>query len=231
MTSLLSSRASTETLVRAAKRGDMHAIETLITGDGPLRWMVQSIKRKADPEKVAERWEPMPEKGKPDEAEAAARLGILDALDRFDPELGVAFTTFAYPFIKGAVLAAIYHKVRRTSDAQPSPILVDLGLGVTSDEPDTSPGFEALMLQHDPGYGEERGYLKLMVHEERAAVRRFVDGLPDTQRTIIREIYFDGRSQKDLAADRGVSPQAISKTLNQALARGRECLDPISVAA
>ena len=37
MTSLLSSRASTETLVRAAKRGDMHAIETLITGDGPLR--------------------------------------------------------------------------------------------------------------------------------------------------------------------------------------------------
>ena len=230
MSSQLGSGASVEALLRAAK-GDTHAVEALITGDGPLRWMIQAIKRKADPDRLAASWEPMPEKGKPDEAEAAARLGVLEALDRFDPERGIAFTTFAYPFIKGAVLKALYPKVRRRGDERPPVHLVDLDLGATGDEPATSPGFEALMLKNDPTYGHEPGYLRLIVSEEHAEVRRFVDELPERQRVVVRGLYFEGRSRQDLAEAQGVSPQAISKLHTKALARGRDCLGAIGVAA
>ena len=231
MSSQLSSGASVEALVRTAKGGNSHAVEALIAGDGPLRRMIQAIKRDADPQRIARRWEPVPEKGKPNEAEAAARVGVLEALDRFDTTREIAFTTFAYPFIKGAVLKALYPKVRRSGDERPAPRLVDLDVGVASDEPSTSPGFEALILKNDPGYGQEPGYLRLIASEGRAAVRRFVEELPERQRVVVRGIYFEGRSQQDLADAHGVTPQAISKLHNKALARGRDFLDPIGVAA
>lgn len=231
MTSQPSPGASFETLVRAAKGGDVHAVEALITGDSPVRRMIQAIKRDADPNRIARRWEPMPETAQPDEAEAAARVGVLEALDRFDPDRGIAFTTFAYTFIKGAVLTALYPTVRRSGDERPPVRLVDLDLGATIGEPATSPGFEALMLKNDPGYGQDPDYLRPIVSEERAAVRQFVDDLPERQRVVVRGIYFEGRSRQDLADAHGVTPQAISKLHTKALALGRACLDPIGVAA
>ena len=230
MTSQLSSRASIATLVRAAKRGDQCAVEALVTGDNPLRWMVQSIKRKADPSRLAQGWEPVPAPGKPDEGEAAARLAILEALERFDPDRGVAFTSFAFPFIKGAVLSAIHPRVRRTTDTGPRYRLVDLDADTNTDDV-TSPGFEALLLKNDPGYGQEEALRRLAAADERAEVRRFVDDLPDRQRAVVRGLYFDGRSRRDLADTFGVTPQAISKLHTNALARGRAVLDPIGVAA
>jgi RNA polymerase sigma factor (sigma-70 family) len=224
------SDASIETLVRAAKSGDLRAVEQLVLGDGPLRRVVEGIKRDAILGKRHRRTQNTPDEHKLEEAEAAARLGILEALKRFDPARGASFTTFAYNFIKGEVLSALYAKVRRSDDQRPVVQLVPL-MSDESAEPAAHPRFESDLLKNDPGYGAESGYGQLIKLEEYLAVRRFVETLPDSQRVIVGEVYFEGRSHKDLAIERGVSPQAISKTVGKALARGRASLDPTQVAA
>jgi RNA polymerase sigma factor (sigma-70 family) len=231
MCSLLSSEASVAALVRAAKRGDARAIQLLVLGEGPLRRMVEAIKRKIDPDRLASRWEPMPGRGKPDEAEAAARLAILEALAAFDPDRGVAFTTFAYPYIKGGVLKALYPKVHRASDRQPAPKLVDLELGISQDEIGPTPAFERILLHRDPGYGAEANFERLARQETYAALRRHVEALPSNQRDIVRRIFFGNRSRDDVAAERGTTRQAVSKGLNKALARLRYDLDTAALAA
>jgi RNA polymerase sigma factor (sigma-70 family) len=231
MCSLLSSEASVATLVRAAKRGEVRAIQLLVLGDGPLRRMVEAIKRDADPERIALRWEPMPVKGKPDEAEAAARLAILEALERFEPSRGVAFTTFAYAYVKGAVLKALYPKVRRAGDRQPVVQLLDLELGIPEKEIGPTPAFERMMLDRDPGYGTDPGFDRLVKLESYRELRRHVTALPSNQQAIVHRAFFAGRTQHDVATERGISRQAVSKSLNKALARLREDLDEAGLAA
>jgi RNA polymerase sigma factor (sigma-70 family) len=221
--------ASFQTQVSAAKQGDVQAIEALITGDGPLRRMYRSMIRKLDPEKIAARWEPRPELGGANEAEAAAHLGILEALQRFEPSMGVSFTTFAHPFIKGAVIQALYGK-RYTLHGEalrPSTVQFD----APGAEDDCGQAAEADLLASDPSYGTESGYLQLVLSEEWAEVRSFVDGLPVNQREIANLHFFRGRSAVEIAAERGVSRQAVSKSLNTAFARGREQLADVAVAA
>jgi RNA polymerase sigma factor (sigma-70 family) len=216
--------------VLAAKRGDRLATETLVLTHPPVRGVVEKIKKDCDPKRIARGWEPMPERGAPDESEAAARLAVLDALDRYDPDRGVAFTTFAYPSIKGAVLRAIYPTVRRASAPNGS-IARLVGLDQTADDRAPDLGFEAQLLGRDPEYGQEAGFGRLVVADGHAAVRTFVSGLPVKQQEVVREIYWEGRSAADIAAERGVSRQAVSKLLNKALARGREHFDPAEVVA
>src|SRR4051812_1459112 len=98
-------RASLDAFVRAAKRADHNATEQLLTQPVGLRELAASIIRKAGPERQ-----------QLVEAHAAANLGILQALQAFDPDRGVAFTTFAFDHIRGVVLHALYPVVRRRGD-------------------------------------------------------------------------------------------------------------------
>src|SRR3954451_23059263 len=125
MPSLPIGKTSQQSLIRAAKSGDQQAIETLIMGPGPVRGLISALKRECDPGRIAQRWEPVPEAGKPDEADAAAHEAILLALRAFDPDRGVAFTTFARTYVKGAILRAIYPVIKRNSDPRPLPRLVE----------------------------------------------------------------------------------------------------------
>ena len=54
--------------------------------------------------------------------------------------------------------------------------------------------------------------------ERGALVRAAINALPPTQRAIIEAIYDAGRRSKDIAAERGVSPAAVSKAHKKALA-------------
>ena len=229
MPSLPIGKTSQQSLIRAAKSGDQQAIETLITGPGPVRGLISALKRECDPGRIAQRWEPTRGSGRPDEADAAAHEALLLALRQFDPDRGVAFTTFARPYIRGAMLRAIYPVVRRKADPRPIPRLVEY-VGDHGDDT-AGPPTESTLLGQDPGYGSEYGYTRMIRLEEKALIRRVVAALPDNQRAIVEAVYFEGRTQDDLAVERRVSHQAISKAHRKALDRARLNLADIELVA
>ena len=55
-----------------------------------------------------------------------ASLGLLKAIDRFDPDRGIAFTSFAVPTILGELTAVISHPPRRSDRPAPTAQLDDL---------------------------------------------------------------------------------------------------------
>ena len=61
----------------------------------------------------------------------------------------------------------------------------------------------------------------LEVVEAYAAVRKFVDELPPRDREIVRSVFWDDRSQSEVAIELKVSKMAISKAVARICARGR----------
>lgn len=132
------------------------------------------------------------------ELEAVARLAALEALRRFRPELGVRFSTFVYWPMRGAMLrhAASYGSGRPAS------------LG---DDDLSDPLAE----------GTLDGVCECVDRDLSAShVRAFVAQLPLGQREIVHAVFWEGRSHAEIATERGVSRQAVSKALAKALARG-----------
>lgn len=54
-----------------------------------------------------------------------------------------------------------------------------------------------------------------------AAIRKFVDELPPRDRQIVNSVFWDDRSQSDVATELKVSKMAISKAMARICARGR----------
>jgi RNA polymerase sigma factor (sigma-70 family) len=66
--------------------------------------------------------------------------------------------------------------------------------------------------------------LALETVQAHAAIRRFVDDLPPRDRQIVRSVFWDDRSQSDVAIELKVSKMAISKAMARICAQGRSTL-------
>jgi RNA polymerase sigma factor (sigma-70 family) len=200
-------------LVNAARQESHPAIEYLVVGYGPIQRVIKSLARSVDPYDLAG-----------DELTAAARLGILEALRRFDPDRGVRFITYAYSFIRGEMIKARYSQGRRREwDAgRPSPRLVPLS--TESDEEATEQSWEAELYARDSSFGADRGYPWVDKEPSMKAVRSFVAALPPGQHAVIRDVFWGGQSHTETARRLGVSRPAVSRTLRRAFERGRRDL-------
>lgn len=58
------------------------------------------------------------------------------------------------------------------------------------------------------------------------AIREFVDNLPPRDRLIVRAVFWEDRTQTDVASELHVSKMAISKAVARICARGRVALTP-----
>lgn len=56
-------------------------------------------------------------------------------------------------------------------------------------------------------------------HQRAQVVRGAINALPPVQRAVVEAVYDEGKRSIEVAAERGVSPAAISKTLKKALQR------------
>jgi RNA polymerase sigma factor (sigma-70 family) len=186
-------------LVDAAKAGDESAVERLLISFPPIRGIVRSLSRYYDPAGHAG-----------EELEAAARLGLVEALRRFDPDRGVKFTTFAYDFVRGAMLKALYSNAqRRDRAAGRKPVMV-VPFAPESEECETpKAGPEAELAQRENHYGIEPGFGAL---------------LPPNQRGIVRDVFWHGMSHAEAAQRRGTSRPAVSRTLSRVYRRGERQL-------
>ena len=154
---------------------------------------------------------------------AAGITGLIEAADRFDPSRGVAFTTFAYYRIRGAIIDSQRAEGRRAS--APAPAFVQLPATFTAqaaantnalsfpDPDDTSPGwmpapvqlvpFEVLDSLEDesaPGPDEE---LERRRRSER--VREAFAVLPDLERRVLELYYYEDESFAGISAILGMS--------------------------
>lgn len=206
-------RWSEEELVSAARQGSQLAIEYLVVGYAPLQRLVKSLARSVDPSNRVK-----------DELIAAAPLGILEALARFDPDRGARFTTYAYSFIRGEMIKARYSQGQRRERSAGRPIPKLVPLSAESGEESEERAFEAELFARDGSFGAEHGYSQIDKESSARAVRSFVSALPSGQRAVVQDVFWSGQSHAETARQRGVSRPAISRTLRRAFERGRRDL-------
>jgi RNA polymerase sigma factor (sigma-70 family) len=209
--SVSQSYRSERQLVREAQAGDRRAVAYLLTEYPPVRALIGSLRRSIDPLNVAR-----------DELESAGRLAVLEALGSFDGDRGVKLTTYAYHFIRGAMLAELYPYVERRRESEDGPqrvTLVSMKRGFDDEGSDDNDGYESELLSRDPEYGIDPGFGR--VEDGRPeAVRAFVATLPASQRTIVEAVFWGEQTHGQIAVARRVSRPAITRALTRVYERG-----------
>jgi RNA polymerase sigma-B factor len=134
-------------------------------------------------------------RGEPfDELVQAGSVGLIKAVDRFDPERGSSLATFAAALIEGE----IRHHLRRHRRLA------------------TPPAPDAVAPAGDAAEAERS--------EARLLLRSGWKNLSDRERRLLELRYFGDRTQTEIAAELGLSQAQVSRLLRAALARLREQL-------
>lgn len=131
-----------------------------------------------------------------DDLVAYGFLGLVEAAGRFDPNLGVRFTTFAYPRIRGAVLDG--RDAMRADAAVMDP-----------DDPSTEPTF----VSHD-GLSPSAS---LASAEARARLALLIGDLPQQMRELLHLLYVSGLTMTNAGQAMGVSVSRASRLHGEAL--------------
>lgn len=183
-----------------------------------------------------------------DEFHQYALIGLLEAVDRYDPDRGASFSTFAGLRIRGAILNGIekhcekqqqitararlreerfQHLLEEVTGEHDDPFLrlVDLAIG-------TAIGY---MLEDSGMYrGEEKTYEhNIYRSHEVQDLARLLDAivavLPKTEQAIIRSHYLQHERFEAIAQKMGITKGRVSQIHHRALRRMRENFDQMQL--
>jgi len=172
-----------------------------------------------------------------------ARMGLMEAVDRFDAAQGARFETFAAHRINGAILNGIasYSDVQEQVAArrrvlverldgaeQKAPrgddpaalfaYLADLAVGLAV-------GFAlegtGMVRDGDSAYADQ-AYHGVELRQLRASLTEMLAGLPERQRNVLRWHYLEQRGFDEITAYLGVSKSRVSQLHKEALATLRQ---------
>ncbi len=171
-----------------------------------------------------------------------ARLGLVEAVDRYDPEREASFETFSSYRIRGAILNGLgkeselsaqrgYWRTRTQeridslkSNAFQNPdveldsfvqMTVGLAIGILLDETPEEP--------HDES-ASANPYAAAELAELRRIIRRAVEVLSEREGEVIRRHYFGNWEFQLIARELGITKGRVSQLHSQALARIRHVL-------
>jgi RNA polymerase sigma factor FliA len=158
-----------------------------------------------------------------EDLEAAGVVGLIQAVDRFDPERGIPFEGYAALRVRGAVL----DEVRRLDD------LSRTARGrVRADEHHVAMSLDSLEER-----GEMGGPTQAAEVDERAAqaglrddVERALAAIPVRERSILASYYRDGLSLAAIGRRLGVSEARVCQLHGRAIAQLRSVLGVVTVA-
>lgn len=169
-------------------------------------------------------------------------IGLMEAIDRFDPTRGLTFQTFAVPRIRGAMVDAlraldwvprsVREKVRQVEQAQR---MLEARLGRIPDDPEiaaelgisvpelrdlyakvsfTSVGtLEDLELADDLSAAATH---EIEDDQAKAALLRVVGELPERDQILIALYYFEGLTLSEIGRVLGVSESRVSQLHSRA---------------
>jgi RNA polymerase sigma factor for flagellar operon FliA len=169
-----------------------------------------------------------------------AMVGLLEAIDRFDPNRGVKFESFAGPRIQGAILdgveslsevqkqVAVRHRMlreRQSSLADGNPVgaesaleqLAALAIGLALGFALEDSGIYAC----GERVSRETPYSGLEMRQTRLQLQALVQRLPAPERTVVHRHYFQQVPLSEIAESMSLTPGRISQLHKAALDRLR----------
>lgn len=172
-----------------------------------------------------------------------ARVGLIEAVDRYDATRSVAFETYSVHRIRGAILNGIQHESEASAQrsfwrarlqertdsllgehgSTPAQatledligVTVGLALGLVLDEAGQEAPDEQL---------HANPYAVTELEQLGRQVRGLLVKLPEREQQIIRGHYFELRELQSIAADYGITKGRVSQLHAQALSRLRSML-------
>ena len=182
-------------------------------------------------------------------------LGLLKAIDRFDPEYPVRFSTYAVPVIMGEirrclrdegpvhVSRTIHEQARRidrfaeTFEAEHgrAPDVGEIADGVGIDRESAVIAMNSRQrvrsLSEPVRAGGELRLMDVLGSEtmsavdDRLALAKLIRDLPPQERTVIVRRYFRSHTQTQIARDMGISQVQVSRMESRILKRMRERME------
>jgi RNA polymerase sigma-B factor len=235
--SISASGACDQRLLRAYREhGDSAARECVIARHLPL------VRR------VARRYARHPDQV--DELVQVGCIGLLKAIDRFEPDRGVQLRTYALPTIEGEVrhflrdqsallrLPAPVRELRQRLTGLSEELAQRLGREPSERELATAAGVdeeamaEALRARSvvplDPSAPELEPSApdELDLSEERTRLAEAMRVLDDDERRIVYRRFFEDLTQEQIAGELDVSQAQVSRVLHQAIEKMRAELQP-----
>jgi RNA polymerase sigma factor for flagellar operon FliA len=173
--------------------------------------------------------------------------GLLQAADRFDPARGVAFTTFAYYRIRGAILDSLRRDPERPAAARapiPSGLRVTAQMQAANDNDRAEGGADSPKERLGWLFAESMGvHLRSLdelgsipdesapdpdeeIERHRLAERvaAALSGLPETERRVVELHYYEELSFSEIGAKLGICKPWAFRLHNKALKQLKETL-------
>jgi RNA polymerase sigma factor (sigma-70 family) len=165
-------------------------------------------------------------------------IGLINAIDRFDPDRGVQFPTFAMPTVIGEIKRYFRDNVRTVHVPRRLHELWVQVNGATEDlttafgrTPTTGEIAERLRISEEaaqegdglPGLVDRLGYEDPALDgvEHRDLVRHLLVQLPEREQRILLLRYYSNLTQSQISAELGVSQMHVSRLLARSFARLR----------
>jgi RNA polymerase sigma factor for flagellar operon FliA len=168
-----------------------------------------------------------------------ATVGLLEALDRFDPDIGASFASFAKKRIQGAVLDGMMSNCEARSQLAAAREMRRERISSLANNTESGPR-DRLAKMVDVAIGLAIGVMlgdtAMFVDETRSVdgpyasgeavvmreqFRQIVEGIPEQQRTVIRYHYYHEMSFTHIDDLLGVTKARISQIHTKALAEIR----------
>lgn len=175
-------------------------------------------------------------------------IGLIRASDRFDPDRGAAFATFAAPAIEGEIrrhlvdranvlripreLQRITGELQRcraelSSSLGRAPTVTELAAALGLEPPEVERALDAeRALQPSPAHADEvaeteRESESLSASEDRLLVAAGASVLDERERRIVLLRFHADMTEQEIARDLGISQAHVSRLLSAALAKLR----------
>lgn len=180
---------------------------------------------------------------------SAGTLGLIEAANSYDPERGVAFRTFAYRRIRGAIIDELRRncplpqrvlenlgKVRAASLVLPPPVSIEAiarhtGLSVAEVEECLEAARLTSQRSGETEFGSDlsgrepaRPEARLEHEEMRELLTAALERLPERERLTVTLYYLEDLRLKEIGAVLGLSESRVSRILSRAEFQLRDAL-------
>lgn len=143
-------------------------------------------------------------------------IGLLDALDKFDPGLGYRFETYGVPRIRGAMRDGVRKMESLPRGARERPGCVIHSINpVDFQSARAAHGARLQDCLEDSDQPSALDGLELQADYEE--LLEAVEALPDRERKVIRRYYYEGSYLKTIGAELGVTESRICQIHRRAL--------------
>jgi RNA polymerase sigma factor for flagellar operon FliA len=165
------------------------------------------------PKVIALQLKPNLDRGAPlDELIALGNFGLVEAAERFNPQYGVKFSTFAWPRVRGAIVDGL----RSTGPYRRGEVAA-FRAAVANDVLAPTPASVVLQASEPAEVPVPRAEEEIDLRRQLPRLARALEQLPERERAVAHLHYFEGLQLSDVAARLDLSRSYVTRLHQRAL--------------